>query len=84
QGNRWATYGENMPTAGEVIMEAHSPLPARLRLIRHGRVVMQTFGKHLRFRTAQPGAYRLEAWRWGWGRWRGWVFTNPIFLTENA
>lgn len=81
-GETRATYGEAIAASGEVTLEAHSPLPARLRLIRHGEVIAEARGTYLRYRTSRPGAYRLEAWRWGWGRWRGWVFTNPIFLTE--
>jgi hypothetical protein len=81
-GTMQATYGETIETAGTVMLEARSPLPARLRLIRHGEIVAERWGKYLSYRTEQPGAYRLEAWRWGWGRWRGWVFTNPIFVTE--
>ncbi len=31
-----------------------------------------------RHTTDAPGVARLEAYRWSWVRWRGWIFSNPI------
>ncbi|MFQ5343908.1 MAG: CehA/McbA family metallohydrolase, partial [Anaerolineae bacterium] len=57
------SMGGEVPLAGDVTLEVVSPLPAHLRLIRHGRVVAEHHGRRLRYRTSEPGAYRVEAYR---------------------
>ena len=34
--------------------------------------------RQLRHTTDAPGVARLEAYRWSWVCWRGWIFSNPI------
>ena len=29
-----------------------------------------------------PGVYRIEADQWAAGRWRPWIFSNPIFVFQ--
>ncbi len=62
-------------------LSVHAPATARLRLIHDGQVVAQQVGTHLAYTPTQPGAYRVEAWRRYLGRERGWIFSNPIYLT---
>lgn len=58
-----------------------SPLPAYLRLIRHGRLVADARSAYtLQHDVDKPGAYRVEAYRRHRVRQRGWVFTNPIYV----
>ena len=75
-----AGLGEELAIGEGALLEARSPLPAELRLIHGGRVVARARGQSLRFLAREPGAYRVEAYRRHWLRWRGWVFTNPIYL----
>ncbi len=72
--------GEELKLDDEAILEVRSPLPAELRLIRRGEVVARDRGTRLRYVAREPGAYRVEAYRRHWLRWRGWVYTNPIYL----
>ena len=78
-GRVTATFGQEFTADGEVQFEIHSPLRARLRLLRDGKVVAEKTGRQLIYRSAQAGVYRVEAYRWAWFRRRGWVFTNPIY-----
>jgi hypothetical protein len=32
--------------------------------------------------VSEPGAYRVEASLWAHGRSRGWIYSNPIFVTR--
>lgn len=58
-----------------------SPLPAHLRLIRHGQLVAEARSAYtLEYAVDTPGAYRVEAYRRRRLRQRGWVFTNPIYV----
>ncbi|MFQ5854270.1 MAG: CehA/McbA family metallohydrolase [Anaerolineae bacterium] len=78
-----AGMGQELPSTSDVVtLEVISPLPARLRLIRHGRVVAEHHGRTLRYKAGAPGAYRVEAYRRHLLRRRGWVFTNPIYIVE--
>jgi len=77
-----AVMGDELPANQAVELEAFVPRRARLRLLRDGRPVAQTWGHRLRYIAHAPGVYRLEAWRWAWGRWRGWIFSNPIYVRE--
>jgi len=66
---------------GEVELEVVSPLPAELRLIHRGHVVARAKGRRLRFTAKRAGAYRVEAYRRRLFCRRGWVFTNPIYVS---
>jgi hypothetical protein len=72
--------GEDVRPTGEVTLEVSSPLPAELHLLRGGQLVARTRGKSLHHTTGESGVYRVEARRRHLGRWRGWVFTNPIYV----
>lgn len=76
-----AIMGETLPLQGTAIFQVASPHPARLRLLHNGRVVAETKGRNLTLRTCKPGVYRVEAYRQFWGWQRGWVFTNPIYVS---
>lgn len=79
-GGMVATFGQEFTADGEVQFEIHSPLRARLRLLRDGKVVAEKTGRRLAYRSGQAGVYRVEAFRWAWFHRRGWVFTNPIYV----
>lgn len=78
-GSAVATMGEEIPRAGALIFEVETPAPGAIRLLREGRVVARSYGRSLRFTTAEPGAYRVEVRRTFRGRPRGWIFTSPIY-----
>ncbi len=68
----------------DVTFEIISPLPAHLRLMRHGQVVAEHHGWRLRYTTDAAGAYRVEAYRRHLFRRRGWVYTNPIYVKRET
>lgn len=83
----WATSGQQRVIQGDTLSASESvtlhavlPAGARLLLRRNGEVVYETTGHTLTYRAEEAGVYRLEAWKWSWGRERGWIFANPIYL----
>jgi hypothetical protein len=74
-----AAMGEQIATSGNVEFTIFSPLKADLRLLRDGQVVARHEGRTLDYSTAEPGVYRVEAYRKHVAKSRGWVFTNPIY-----
>ncbi len=76
-----ATMGEEIPLRGQVAFEVVAPLPCDIHLRCNGKVVAQTHGTKLAFRSEVPGVYRVEAYRRHWLKRRGWIFTNPLYVT---
>ena len=84
----WATgaggihviMGDSIPVSRNVTLHAVLPRPARILLRKDGEIVHEVRGQTLTYRVLEPGVYRLEAWRRSWGKERGWVFTNPIYV----
>jgi hypothetical protein len=72
--------GEEIPLSGNVDFTISSPLRADLRLLRDGELVARGEGRTLNYSTAEPGVYRVEAYRRHLLKSRAWVFTNPIYV----
>jgi len=81
-GSEKAIMGDTLLLRNEATLQVVSPHPARLRLIKDGHLITATKGTSLKWRTTEPGIYRAEAYRYYWGRQRGWVFTNPIYIQK--
>ena len=75
-----AIMGDSIPLGNGVTLHAVLPEPAQMTLRWDGEVVHEVRGQTLTYRVHQPGVYRLEVWRRSWGKERGWVFTNPIYV----
>jgi len=80
-GKQAAIMGDEMKLADGIKLTAKLPLPAYVRLLRHGREIAMSEGKaDFDFSVKEPGAYRLEAWLKLDGEWRPWIFANPIYV----
>ena len=73
--------GEEISARNGVTLQAHLPYPAEIRLIKDG-AVLRIWKNHQNCAhiATEPGIYRVEAYRNYWGRKRGWVFSNPIYV----
>ena len=73
--------GDEVKLAKGLKLVTKLPLPARVRLLRHGKEVAQAEGKtDLEFEVKEPGVYRVEAWQQLDGDWRPWVYGNPVYV----
>ncbi len=79
-GQREAMMGDTLRLRGRAQLRVLSPEVADLYLLKDGRVIAHNRGQRLDWSTVEPGIYRVEAYRRYWGRRRGWVFTNPIYI----
>lgn len=82
-GGRQVMMGDTLELQDSAGLHITSPRRAKLRLLKDGRPVAETTGTRLTWHTHEPGVFRVEAYRRFWGWLRGWVFTNPIYLTRN-
>ncbi|HSO26659.1 MAG TPA: hypothetical protein VLS48_01220, partial [Anaerolineales bacterium] len=66
-----------------VTLQIHLPQKAECRLIKDGELA-QTWQnrENCVYITTEPGVYRVEAYIPFQGRLRGWIFSNPIFVTR--
>jgi hypothetical protein len=86
-GFRFEADGLPMGAEGPVgrrVLRAHTPLPARLRLLRDGVELASAEGTALEHEVEEPGVYRVEAYRQSKGRERTWILSNPIYLREGV
>jgi hypothetical protein len=80
-GGKQVIMGDTLPLAGHANLVVTAPQRATLRLVRNGTVIAETNGTSLQQTIRQPGVYRVEAHRWFWGYRRGWIYSNPIYIT---
>jgi hypothetical protein len=66
--------------AGRRTLQVRTPLAARLRLLRDGAEIASSEGTSLDAEVEEPGVYRAEALRQGYGRERTWILSNPVYL----
>ena len=77
-----AIQGDDIQGTLGVTLQVAVPAKADIRLVRNGRVVKQKEADtHLTYITNEPGAYRVEAHLLYKGEKRGWIFSNPIYVT---
>jgi len=79
-GDQQAIIGDSLPLDKTATLYISSPRKAKLRLIHNGQLIIETYNSFLHWSVTQPGVYRVEAYHHVWGKERGWVFTNPIYI----
>lgn len=77
-----AIPGDWINVSNGVTFQVRIPGNAHCRLIRDGEVVQTWDNQEIRtFLIRQPGVYRVECYTRYWGKLRGWIFSNPIYVT---
>jgi hypothetical protein len=78
-----AEMGESISVRHGVTLQIWLPRPAEIRLICNGEIVGRWDRQQTAVFTATgPGAYRAEAYLPYGGKPRGWIFSNPIYITS--
>jgi hypothetical protein len=80
-GSEIASIGQDIRRTGMLRHKIRCPADADIRLLRNGVVVAQTTDRELTHQSIEPGAYRVEVRRRFRGLLRGWIFSNPIYVT---
>jgi len=76
-----AGLGGEFTRRGQALLEAKLPQSGRLRLIRNGRLIKEERRRAaLQWDLDLPGVYRIEAQQRVCGRWRPWIYSNPIWV----
>ena len=77
-----AAMGDEISSSGGVTLQIKLPEPTECHLLKNGQVVSR-WDRHqvCTYITTEPGIYRVEAYTHYLGKRRGWIFSNPIFVT---
>jgi hypothetical protein len=82
EGDRKATMGDEFVLDHSAELRALFPHRARVRLIRNGTIFRQENAAELCVNLHEPGVYRIEADLKAFGRYRPWIFSNPLYVTR--
>ncbi len=74
--------GETIKAKYGVTLQIKLPMRAEIHLIRNGELIKAWDDHEAAIHTVtEPGAYRAEAYIVFKGKRRGWIFSNPIYVT---
>jgi hypothetical protein len=79
---RKATIGDDFILHHSAELRVSFPHQARIHLIRNGKLFHETTGKELSLTLRDGGVYRIEADLKVFGRYRPWIFSNPIYVKQ--
>ena len=65
-------------------LSSAAPLPVLFKLLRNGQVIQEHRGRSLNYQVTAPGVYRVEAWLLVAGELKPWIFSNPIYVRDEA
>ena len=79
-----AMQGDDVSLGELKLIQLHATTPdrAEIRLLKDGQVVASARGESLVHTVTEPGVYRVECYKVHKTRWRGWVFSNPIYARD--
>ena len=77
-----AIQGDMIALEDELYLHVILPSPARVLLRKDGEVIRDIQTQTLREQVSDVGTYRVEVWKKAWGKERGWIFSNPIYVVE--
>jgi hypothetical protein len=78
-----ALMGDEIVLKNGVTLQIHLPQRAECHLLKDGKVIKIWRKREIcTFITTEAGVFRVEVFYRFWGRQRGWIFSNPIYVRE--
>jgi PHP domain len=72
--------GDEFTLAGQAELTVSLPAKSLVRVIRNGSLWAQQQTDNLALPVSEAGVYRIEAYLKSYGKFRPWIFSNPIFI----
>ena len=84
QGNQKnAIMGEEIELVSSITFQIRLPEAVECRLIHNGNIIKTWINQEIcTFITKSPGFYRVECYISFFGKKRGWIFSNPIYVVK--
>ncbi len=80
--NTSAIMGDRIRIGDGITLQIACPAVCEIRLLKDGNVVETELGTNKTYIARKPGVYRVEAYIEYRGKLRGWIFSNPIYVTK--
>ena len=80
QNNEEYSMGDSMVLGDKAQIFISLPRAALVRIIRNGILLVEQTDKNITLPIGQEGVYRVEAYLKVYGKYRPWIFSNPIFV----
>lgn len=78
--DREATMGDEFPLTRNAVLRVTVPGTGKMRIIRDGEPYAEAVGTGMTDTISQRGIYRVEVYAKVWGRYRPWIFSNPVYV----
>ena len=78
--NREVTMGDEFSLKGEALLNVKIPEKGKIRIIHDSRLFAETIDKNITCKILQRGIYRAEVYLKVRGRYRPWIFSNPVYV----
>jgi hypothetical protein len=77
-----AWMGDEISSTGGITFQVRLPHSAAIHLIKNGKLIKRWRNHQVAaFIATEPGIYRAEVYRYYMGKMRGWIYSNPIYVT---
>jgi hypothetical protein len=80
QNNKEYSMGDSMFLEDKAQIFISLPVSALVRIIRNGALLNEEVTNNILLPIREEGAYRTEAYLKKYGKYRPWIFSNPIFV----
>ncbi len=78
--NREVTMGDEFSLKGEALLCVKIPEKGKICIIQDGGVCAEAIDKDITCKISQKGVYRVEAYLRVRGKYRPWIFSNPVYV----
>jgi hypothetical protein len=82
QNNEEYSMGDSLVLANKASIRISLPASALARIIRDGVLIAEEKGKDIILSIREGGVYRVEAYLKRYGKYRPWIFSNPVFVKQ--
>lgn len=81
--SKTVSMGDELRFEDGVTFQIRLPLPVECCLLRDGQVIKRWKDREIiTYIATQPGVYRVECYIRYFGRRRGWIYSNPIYIRD--
>jgi len=78
--NGEVTMGDEFSLKGEALLGVKAPEKGKIRIIRDGGLFAETIDKDITCKISRKGVYRAEVYLKVRGKYRPWIFSNPVYV----
>ncbi|MBW2673530.1 MAG: PHP domain-containing protein [Deltaproteobacteria bacterium] len=78
--DRNVTMGDEFLLKGDAVLRVAVPEKGKIRIIKDGDLCAEAVGRDITYTVSQRGIYRVEVYAKIWGKYRPWIFSNPVYV----